>query len=127
MKSIHTFTAEIGSEAYIAGRTEDGRDFVAERFFVTVSNDYGLRYRHKVSFNGTVPEYGDYGTACFPDLRDNAVAFAEKLRAKVAQALRNGQALDLSRWYEDAPVYGSDYYLDSGVEADRAFADREAA
>jgi hypothetical protein len=94
---------------------------------VTVSNDYGLRYRHKVSFNGTVPEYSDEGIAYFPDLRDNAVAFAEKLRAKVAQALRNGQALDLSRWYEDAPVYGSDAYINQGVEAERAFADSQEA
>lgn len=127
MKNLFTFTASVDVDFYVAGKTEDGHDYTAERFFVTVSNDYGLRFRHVVLFNGTTPFVDEEGYSHYPDHRDLSLRRANKLADRVNAALANGYVLQTAHWSEDAPVYGSDHYINSGEEAQRAFADREAA
>jgi hypothetical protein len=122
-----TYTAYAASDLYNAGYSCDGHPFIAECFYVVIENEAGRRFRHAVVFNGTerlvCEETGD---PCFPDLREEASAKAERLAARVNAALASGVALDGSRWYEVDPAYGSDEYQSQGIEAQRAFADRNA-
>ena len=122
-----TFTAYVASDAYNAGYSCDGHPFIAECFYVLIENVAGRRFRHEAIFNGTerlvCEETGD---PCFPDLREDASAKAERLAARVNAALAAGVALDRARWYEVDPAYGSDEYQSQGIEAQRAFADRYA-
>ena len=129
MKNLFTFTAVVDSDVYSAGRTEDGEIFTAERYFVSVSNEYGLRFRHNVFFNGAERQVAseEHNWIHFADVREEAKARAQRLADRVNLALENRYVLDSACWIEDAPVYGSDAYINSGEEAQRAFADREAA
>jgi hypothetical protein len=122
-----TYTAYAASDLYNAGYSCDGHPFIAECFYVVIENEAGRRFRHEVAFNGTerlvCEETGD---PCFPDLREEASAKAERLAFRVNAALAAGVALDGARWYEVDPAYGSDEYQSQGIEAQRAFADRQA-
>jgi hypothetical protein len=116
-----TFTAYAASDLYHAGYTEDGRSFVAEVYYVVMENDAGRRFRHEASFAGTEVLVDDEGICHFPDLREQASAKAERLAARVNAALSAGQGVDLDRWEEVDPAYGSDEYVSQGTEAKRAF------
>jgi hypothetical protein len=122
-----TYTAYAASDLYNAGYSCDGHPFIAERFYVVIENEAGRRFRHEASFNGTerlvCEETGD---PRFPDLREEASDKAERLALRVNAALAAGVALDGARWYEVDPAYGSDEYQSQGIEAQRAFADRQA-
>ena len=121
-----TYKAYAASDLYNAGYSCDGHPFIAECFYVLVENDAGRRFRHAVTFQGTerlvCEETGD---ACFPDLRAEASAKAERLAARVNAALEAGVALDSDRWEEVDPAYGSDEYVDQGTEAKRLFAEKQ--
>jgi hypothetical protein len=123
-----TYTAYVASNAYTAGRTEDGHPFIAEVYFVEMENAAGRRFRHYASFPGTqcvIDE--EEGYAHFPDLREEATAKADRLTARVNAALKADKGVDMDFWTEVDPAYGSDAYIDQGTEAKRAFADRSAA
>ena len=122
-----TFTAYAASDLYQAGVSCDGHPFIAERFYVFLTNDYGTRLRHVVGFNGTerlVCE--DTGEFCFSDLREEARAKADRLAARVNAAFQAGRAMDSSCWCEVDPAYGSDAYVSQGTEAQRFFAEQQA-
>lgn len=123
-----TFQAFAESELYSAGVRDDGREFIGEQYFVVVENEAGRRFRHQSTFLGAkqivCPETGESG---FVDLRGEASAKAERLAERVNDALAAGQRLDFERWFEVEPAYGSDEYVAQGVEAQRAFQDRQAA
>jgi hypothetical protein len=123
-----TFTAHVASDLFNAGFSCDGHPFIAEQFYVLVENEAGRRFRHTAVFNGTerlvCEETGD---SCFPDLREEASAKAERLAARVNAALAAGQALNAACWEEVDPAYGSDEYVDQGTEAKRLFAEKAAA
>jgi hypothetical protein len=121
-----TYTAIVASDLFNAGYSCDGHPFIAECFYVLVENEAGRRFRHAVTFQGTerlvCEETGD---ACFPDLRAEASAKAERLAARVNAALEAGVALDSDRWEEVDPAYGSDEYVGQGTEAKRLFAEKQ--
>ena len=121
-----TYTAYVASDLFNAGYSCDGHPFIAECFYVLVENEAGRRFRHAVTFQGTerlvCEETGD---ACFPDLRAEASAKAERLAARVNAALEAGVALDSDRWEEVDPAYGSDEYVGQGTEAKRLFAEKQ--
>jgi hypothetical protein len=122
-----TYTAYAASDLYNAGYSCDGHPFIAEQFYVLIENEAGRRFRHKAIFNGTkclVCE--ETGETCFSDLRKEASAKAERLATRVNAALTAGVALDRNLWDEVDPAYGSDEYQSQGIEAQRAFADRNA-
>jgi hypothetical protein len=123
-----TYTAYAASDLFNAGFSCDGHPFIAECFYVLVENEAGRRFRHVAIFNGTerlvCEETGD---ACFPDLREEASAKADRLAARVNAALAAGKALDSAYWEEVDPAYGSDEYVAQGTEAKRLFAEKAAA
>jgi len=51
---------------------------------------------------------------------------AHKLAVRVNEALKAGESLSPTFWNEIDPAYGSDEYQSQGIEAQRAFADRNA-
>jgi hypothetical protein len=123
-----TYTAYAASDLYNAGYACDGHPFIAECFYVLVENEAGRRFRHQAIFNGTqklvCEETGD---PCFPDLREESSAKAERLAQRVNAALKAGVALDSACWYEVDPAYGSDEYVDQDIEAQRLFAENQDA
>jgi len=126
MNTIYTATAI--SDLYNAGYACDGHPFIAEQFYVIVSNDRGTRFRHAATFNGTqrlVCE--ETGEPCFPDLREEARAKAERLADRVNAALASGNGIDWAYWVEIDPVYGSEEYIAQGTEQRRWFEERQAA
>ena len=122
------YTAYAASDLFNAGFSCDGHPFIAEQYYVVIENEAGRRFRHIAIFNGTerlvCEETGD---PCFPDLREEASAKAERLAARVNAALEAGVALDSACWEEVDPAYGSDEYVDQGTEAQRLFAEKAAA
>lgn len=122
-----TYTAYAASDLYNAGYSCDGHPFIAESFYVVVENVRGTRFRHVASFRSTeqlVCE--ETGETYFTNLRDEASAKADRLAARVNEALVSGKGIDWAYWVEVDPAYGSEEYQSQGIEAQRAFADRNA-
>jgi len=121
-----TYTAYADSDLYHAGYTEEGQSFVAEVYYVVMENNAGRRFRHEAFFAGTEVSVDEEGICHFPDLRQEASAKADRLAARVNAALKAGQGVDLNRWEEIDPAYGSDEYISQRTEAKRAFEERRA-
>jgi hypothetical protein len=123
-----TFTAFVASDLFNAGYSCDGHPFIADQYYVVIENAAGRRFRHEKTFNGTeqlvCEETGD---SCFPDLRQEATAKAERLAARVNAAFAAGKDVDWTYWGEIDPAYGSDEFISQGTEAQRVFADKAAA
>ena len=121
-----TYTAQAVSDLYQAGLRDDGHPFIAERFYVIAEDAAGRRICHEAAFYGAEEVYcEESGESYFADVRAEASAKAERLAAKVNAALAAGVALDRSRWFDVDPAYGSEAYHAEGIEAQRAFADRQ--
>ena len=121
------YTAHVASDLFHAGYSCDGHPFIAEQFYVVIENAAGRRFRHTATFNGTeqlVCE--DTGDSCFPDLREEASAKAERLAARVNAAFAAGKDVDWTYWGEVDPAYGSDEFIFQGTEAQRVFAEKAA-
>lgn len=93
---------EVVSRLYKAGVTEDGEDFIAERFCVVAEFSNGQRYQHVNFFNGARYEEDEWGFG-FVDVRDEAKADARKLARKFVGVAK----LDFTDWFEVDPQYGS--------------------
>lgn len=122
------YTAYVASDLFNAGYSCDGHPFIADQYYVLIENAAGRRFRHVATFNGTeqiiCEETGD---ACFPDLREEATAKAERLAARVNAAFAAGKDVDWTYWGEVDPAYGSDEFISQGTEAQRAFAEKATA
>jgi hypothetical protein len=104
---------DVASDLYEAGITEDGDRYIAELFYVMVEFENGVRVRHNMIFKGCkVVEGGEEsdGMVFFEDIRVDQMIKAEKLAARVREALAAGAALDPAHWTEAEPVYGSRAY-----------------
>lgn len=122
------YSAYAASDLFNAGYGCDGHPFIADQYYVVIENAAGRRFRHVATFNGTerlVCE--DTGDSCFPDLREEASAKAERLAARVNAAFAAGKNVDWTYWGEVDPAYGSDEFIFQGIEAQRVFADKAAA
>ena len=123
-----TYTAYVASDLYQAGFSCDGHPIIAECFYVLIEDAAGRRFRHNATFNGTEEVVCDEtGDSCFPDLRQEASAKADRLAARVNAALAAGNKLDAAFWDEVDPAYGSDAYVDQGTELKRVFEEKAAA
>ena len=123
-----TYTAYVVSDLFNAGYSCDGHPFIADQYYVMIENAAGLRFRHTATFNGTEQVIcEETGDACFPDLREEASAKAERLAARVNAAFAAGKDVDWTYWGEIDPAYGSDEFISQGTEAQRVFAEKAAA
>jgi hypothetical protein len=122
-----TYTAFSVSDLFDAGRTADGASFIAEAFYVLIENARGTRFRHVATFRTTeMLVCEETGESYFPDMREEATAKVERLAARVNAALAAGKGVDWAYWVEVDPAYGSEEYQSQGIEARRAFEERNA-
>jgi hypothetical protein len=123
-----TYTAYAVSDLFNAGYSCDGHPFIADQYYVLIENAAGRRFRHVATFNGTEQVIcEETGDACFPDLREEASAKAERLAARVNAAFAAGKDVDWTYWGEIDPAYGSDEFISQGTEAQRVFAEKAVA
>ena len=123
-----TYTAYVASDLFNAGYSCDGHPFIADQYYVLIENAAGRRFRHVATFNGTEQVIcEETGDACFPDLREEASAKAERLAARVNAAFAAGKDVDWTYWGEIDPAYGSDEFISQSTEAQRVFAEKAAA
>lgn len=122
------FEVGVVSDLFDAGRDNEGRSFIAERFFVELVNiKTGRRWRHHLAINGAKREICDETfEPYFVDLSEGAVARLQRLVGRVQDRLAAGGCLDATQWDEVDPVYGSDEYVRQDIELERVFAERAA-
>jgi hypothetical protein len=113
------YQVEVGSNLYQAGYTEDGEAYIAECYYVAIQFADGSRFEHQVTFPGAQYSEDEDGFG-YEDIREVAKAKAERL----AQSVRQSDAINFDYWVEVDPAYGSDAYQHQGIELQRAFADR---
>ena len=124
----NTYIAYAASDLYQAGVSCDGHPYIAEKYYVLIENEAGRRFRHNKSFAGVeVIECEETGETGFQDVRNEVKAIVNELIIKVNAALASGQRLTSSCWFEIDPAYGSDEYVNQGTEAERCFAEKQAA
>lgn len=111
-----------GMQVYFAsdlkdyGRTEDGTPFIGYVYFVEVEDQRGNRWRLNATFDGVRKEEWEEGTA-YLDNRPQAQAQCEHLVAAIQQAGK----INLHRWHEAPPAYGSDAYIEHGQAEELAW------
>jgi hypothetical protein len=123
------------SELYTAGETEDGQDYVAERYRVVVRvKADGRTFMLSHYWKGCeVSEDGEGGTY-FADVRERAAACAEidaegfRALAVFDTEMHGSPANPDAEWYETEPEYGSKHWqaLDA-AEGQAARFDRSIA
>ena len=118
LMSLDNWTAEIRSDLYDAGLTEDGEHFYAEVYYVVITHTTGRQMAHEASFNGTAHvEHEDPLTGQrwegFEDLRDAAKASCQRILDAMARLGR----INAERWTDISPAYGSDAYINGGGDS----------
>lgn len=105
------------------GTTEDGESFTGEVYFIVAELADGSRYSHFATFPGATAEFDDeYGIPFFPDRREEAMAEAESLLARIENELgrsikiNGANCLNPEYWTEIAPAYGSSAYVAMDME-----------
>jgi len=123
-----TYNAYVASDLYQAGISCDGHPHIAEKYYVLIENAAGRRFRHKKSFGDVeVIQCEETGETGFVSVRNEVRAIVEDLAAKVNATLAAGKPLTADCWFEVDPAYGSDAYVSQGTEAQRCFAEQQAA
>jgi len=103
----------VASEQYVAGRDEEGRDYVAEGYYVVAELEGGTRYRQGW-FPGCEMVKLEDECGCWVDFRDvrkEALAQAEALAA-------SSQESDVSDWASAVARYGSPAFEESSLYDD---------
>jgi hypothetical protein len=103
-------------DLYSAGLTEDGEDYIAEKYYILAEDQHGNRWTHGKNFLGAKRCEDEDGFG-YEDVREVALAAAEKLLQKI----RSAGAIDLDYWHEDRPAYGSAAYCAYGQADDVAW------
>lgn len=104
------------SELYQAGYRDDGQPFIAEYYFLQVTQANGDRYDHEATFTGARKEFSEEGEPFFIDTRAAALRSALRLRRRI----RRAGCIDPSLWSLGRPVYGSKAYQQYGQQDDLA-------
>jgi len=101
-----TMTVILVTDLYVAGITEDGVDYTAECYTVSIEAQDGRRWLHNTTYFGADTITTDEGFTLFADKRTRAKLEAETLRKRVVAA----GVVDLTHWTEAEPGYGSEAY-----------------
>lgn len=97
----------VRSDLYEAGVDGDGSPYIAEVYRVVLREADGRQFYHYHEFPGCKPVFCDESMETFfVDVREEAVAGAEALAARVVAR----GAIDPKFWAEGDPAYGSDAY-----------------
>lgn len=118
------FEVDVASDLYNAGYTEDGVPFIAETYYVTVTNLKGRRWASKNSWKSAETYSDEYGDTGFTNVREEALNSAEDLAKYVTELLAKGKKLNKNRWYEIQPAYGSEEYVSQGIEELRCYEEK---
>ena len=95
------------------GITEDGDDFIGEKFFVYAENAHGDRWVHRAAFDGVRLEHHEDGTA-YMDNRPQA----RKACQFLVDRFEKSDHLWDKLWSECRPAYGSEAYIEYGAADD---------
>lgn len=98
------------SDLYVAGKTEDNEEFLAEVYYVMATNARGERWVHELTFPSCRKHVDDEGLPHFEDIRPLAEARAEDLASRVRKALAAGGQINFDYWVETFPAYGSEAF-----------------
>ena len=116
------FDTSVASDLYQAGYGDDGHPYIAELYYVVIQYQDGRTFRHKSTFAGAVLRVDHEDGEYFEDVRESALAEAERL----AERVRSKGAVDFQYWDEVDPAYGSEAYVSQGTEAKRVQVERLA-
>lgn len=104
-------------DLYSAGFTVDGDEYVAERYYISASDEDGNRYSIG-AFCGAKKVIDEVeGEVHFEDIRKEAREAADRLFNRICEA----GVIDTRFWHEDRPVYGSKAYSDYGQAEEVAY------
>jgi hypothetical protein len=98
------------------GFTEDGEDFIGEVFSVYIENPNGDRWVLGQHWDGVRKEASEWGTA-FIDIRPEVRTLLDAL----VVTIRAVNEINMARWSESRPAYGSRAYMDYGQAEDLAW------
>jgi len=110
------FKADIGSDLFEAGVTEEGFPIIGPLYYVIIENAKGRRFRHFMNFKGIRVDADEYGMVYASNVHNEAIVKVLDLAKKVNEALVMGLKLDEERWTEIDPAYGSAEYISQGIE-----------
>lgn len=107
-----TLDFDIGSDLYQAGYTEDGRPFIAERYFIQAVDKDGNRWTHVHTFAGAQVECDEEGYDHICDVRVEAMERVKQLITRV----KASREICMLHWVTADPVYGSRAYESYGAD-----------
>ena len=116
IQSLDQFEISIASELFRAGVDEFGCEYSAEQYRIVLVDSLGNRWELPVVFPGCEVTGTDEGFSQFHDTREVAYEKADHLLSRIK---RKGE-VDLDRWREARPVYGSVAYQQYGADDDIA-------
>jgi hypothetical protein len=120
------FEVGIASDLYEAGKTEDGRPYIAEIYYAAVTSPNGRRWVSAEQFPGALPYFDEEdGIYRYEDTREEAQAAAQKIVTATNAILEAGGKLNELDWTEIDPVYGSKAYIEQDTELNRWMEERQ--
>ena len=123
-QAIGLLEIEVATEAFVVGLTEEGREFVGERYFLLATDRAGNRWRHVQTFPGCervieADEETGEQFVFFPDLRDQAFSNARTLFMSFFVDGRP-DVVNSPDWFTTRPAYGSEAFQQYGGDDDLA-------
>jgi hypothetical protein len=106
----------VGYDAEMADMSNPRGAIHGESFYVVAESRNGRRWAHYYSFTTTAMRGGE-----------KVAAKANSLRARIERNYAAGVRLDPKYWTEIDPCYGSDAYVQQGIESQRAEMERQEA
>ena len=105
-------TADVRDELVVIGHNEEGREVIGLRFYVTLTDEAGHRWRHFATFNTSEvkAEFSDVDGFLEVNVHDNRdvdSARAQKLADAVNAHLAAGGTVNQDCWLPTDTVYGS--------------------
>jgi len=104
--NIKGWKVEVRSDLYLAGKTEDGEDYTAECYYVTIERSDGKMYAHNEIYYGAKREETENGYPIFLDYREDAKIHVDYLKNRI----KGREEINLDYWSLMEPSYGSEYY-----------------
>lgn len=110
--TTETLVADVRDELVVLGHNEEGHDVVGLRFYVTLTDEAGHRWRHFATFNTSevktgFSEFDGFLEVNVLDNRDVDGARAQKLANAVNAHLAAGGTVNPDCWLPTDTVYGS--------------------